>query len=133
MALKLLYIALGGGIGSLLRYLVSGIIQKSTSSIFPYGTLAVNIIGAFLIGFLWDLFQDIIIPNNVRMLIFIGLLGAFTTFSTFSLETLNLIRGKESVQALVNIVITNMSCLIFVFLGSASAKLLIKFIFRGKL
>lgn len=132
MVLKLLYVALGGGIGALLRYLVSGIIQKSTPGIFPYGTLAVNVIGALLIGFLWELFQNIVIPANIRILIFIGLLGAFTTFSTFSLETLNLIRDKENIQALMNIVVTNILCLSFVFLGSASAKLVIRFIERGK-
>ncbi|MGM0367527.1 MAG: fluoride efflux transporter CrcB [Actinomycetota bacterium] len=86
---------MGSGIGALLRYLVSGVIQKSTSGIFPAGTLAVNIIGALLIGFLWELFQNIIIPTNIRMFIFIGLFGAFTTFSTFSLETSNLIRKRK--------------------------------------
>jgi fluoride exporter len=133
MALKLLYVVIGGGAGALLRYLISGLIQKNSSGIFPYGTLVVNLIGALLIGFLWELFQNINISSNIRVFLFMGLLGAFTTFSTFSLETLNLIREKENIQALINIVVSNISCLILVFLGSASAKLLIKFINRGKL
>jgi len=133
MALKLLYVAIGGGTGALLRYLVSGIIQKDSPGIFPYGTLAVNLIGALIIGFLWELFQNITISSNIKVFLFMGLLGAFTTFSTFSLETLNLIREKENIQALVNIIVSNILCLILVFLGSASARLLIKFINRGKL
>ena len=133
MVLKLLYVIIGGGIGALLRYLISGLIQKNSSGIFPYGTLVVNLLGALIIGFLWELFQNITVSTNIRVFLFMGLLGAFTTFSTFSLETLNLIRDRENIQALINIFVSNISCLILVFLGSATAKLLIKFLDRGKL
>jgi fluoride exporter len=126
MVLKLMYVAIGGGTGALLRYLISGIIQKNSSGVFPYGTLAVNLIGALLIGFLWELFQNITVSSNFRVFLFMGLLGAFTTFSTFNLETLNLIKEKENIQALVNIIVSNISCLILVFFGSASARFLWK-------
>jgi fluoride exporter len=126
MVLKLMYVVIGGGTGALLRYLISGIIQKNSSGVFPYGTLAVNLIGALLIGFLWELFQNITVSSNFRVFLFMGLLGAFTTFSTFNLETLNLIKEKENIQALVNIIVSNISCLILVFFGSASARFLWK-------
>jgi fluoride exporter len=126
MVLKLMYVVIGGGTGALLRYLISGIIQKNSSGVFPYGTLAVNLIGALLIGFLWELFQNITVSSNFRVFLFMGLLGAFTTFSTFNLETLNLIKEKENIQALVNIIVSNISCLILVFIGSASARFLWK-------
>lgn len=133
MVLRLLYIAIGGGAGALLRYLISGLIQRNSSGIFPYGTLVVNCIGAFIIGCLWELFQGITISTNLKAFMFMGLLGAFTTFSTFNLETLNLIREKENMQALSNIAVNNISCLILVFLGSTLASLIIKFLNRGKI
>jgi CrcB protein len=122
MIIKLLYVIAGGGTGALLRYLVSGTIQKNSSGLFPFGTLAVNFIGALLIGFLWETFQNISISDNARGFLFIGLLGAFTTFATFSLETLNLIKCREYIQALVNVVVNNATCLILVFIGSAAAR-----------
>lgn len=94
MAIRLLYVIIGGGLGALLRYLLSGIIQKQSASLFPYGTLVVNLIGALLIGFLWELFQNITVSTNIRVFIFMGIIGAFTTFSTFSLETFNLLKDK---------------------------------------
>ncbi|MHB1346942.1 MAG: fluoride efflux transporter CrcB [Candidatus Humimicrobiaceae bacterium] len=130
MTIKLLYIVIGGGIGSLLRYLISGLVQRQSTGLFPIGTFTVNLIGALIIGFLWELFQNIAISTNIRVFIFMGLLGGFTTFSTFTLETFNLIKNKEYIQALINVTVSNISCLIFVFLGSASAKLLIKFLKR---
>ncbi|HAJ94917.1 MAG TPA: fluoride efflux transporter CrcB, partial [Actinobacteria bacterium] len=90
MWFRIFYVFVGGGIGALLRYLISGLIQKQSSGgVLPYGTLAVNLIGALFIGFLWELFQHITVSTNVRVFILIGLIGALTTFSTFSLETMN--------------------------------------------
>ena len=133
MAIKLLYVVIGGGLGSLFRYLLSGVIQKQSSSLFPYGTLAVNLIGALVIGFLWELFQNITVPSNIRVFIFMGILGGFTTFSTFSLETFNLIKDKQYMVALINVVVSNVFCIILVFAGSITVKFLIKLLHKGNL
>lgn len=130
MLIKFLYLFIGGGIGAVLRYVLSGLIQRQSESLFPYGTLAVNLIGALIIGFLWEIFQNINVSTNIRIFIFIGLLGAFTTFSTFSLETVNLIKEKEYINALANILISNITCITLVFMGSAFAKLLFKILKR---
>lgn len=126
MWMRLFYVVIGGGIGALLRYLISGLIQKQSISIFPHGTLVVNLIGAFIIGFLWELFQNVIVSTNIRVFLFMGILGAFTTFSTFSLETVNLIKDKEYITALINILISNLGCIILVFSGFAAARLLLR-------
>jgi len=133
MALKLLYVVLGGGLGALLRYLASGLVQRNSAGVFPYGTMAVNLAGALMIGILWELFQNITISTNARLFVFMGLLGAFTTFSTFSLETMNLVKDREYIQAVVNVAVSNISCLVLVFSGSALVRLLIRLINRGKL
>ena len=124
--MRLFYVVIGGGIGALLRYLISGFIQKQSISIFPHGTLAVNLIGAFIVGFLWELFQNVIVSTNIRVFLFMGILGAFTTFSTFSLETVNLIKDKEYITALINILISNFGCIILIFSGFAAARLLLR-------
>jgi CrcB protein len=90
-------IGLGGFIGAILRYLVSGQVQKWSESVdFPYGTLAVNLLGCLLIGALTrlDELRDVLTPD-MRLLLFIGLLGAFTTYSTFSNEAINLINDRR--------------------------------------
>jgi CrcB protein len=94
---NLLIIGMGGFIGAILRYLVSGQVQKWSESVnFPYGTLAVNLLGCLLIGALTrlDEIRDVLTPD-MRFLIFIGLLGAFTTYSTFSNEAINLINDRR--------------------------------------
>ena len=127
---RLIYVFAGGGIGALLRYSISGLVQKQSSGVFPYGTLAVNLIGALFIGFLWELFQHINVSTNVRIFILIGLIGALTTFSTFNLETMNLLKDKEYIKALISVVFNNISCLVLVFLSSAATRLLIKLLNR---
>lgn len=115
--MNLLFIAAGGALGALLRYGVSGWVYRFTSGDFPWGTIAVNLSGCFLIGFLWESAQRVTISPEIRSLIFIGFLGAFTTFSTFGLETVNLLRDGEIRQALNNILLSNISGIALVFAG----------------
>ena len=133
MAIRLIYVIIGGGLGALLRYLLSGIIQKQSASLFPYGTLVVNLIGAVVIGFLWELFQNITVSTNMRAFIFMGIIGAFTTFSTFSLETFNLLKDNQYLTALINVLVSNVFCIILVFAGSFAARFLLKLFGKGNL
>ncbi len=124
--IKLIYIAIGGAIGALLRHFVSGIPNKFTSGIFPWGTMIVNLFGAFIIGFLWGFSERIIISSNIRSFIFIGVIGAFTTFSTYTLESFNLIRDGEIKLGLANIFVSNVLGLVFVFLGFILSRFILK-------
>ncbi len=95
-------VGLGGFVGSVLRYLVSGWMQRlSGSSFFPYGTLSVNVLGCLFIGLLsgWAENAELFGPS-VRLFLLLGLLGGFTTFSTFGNETVILLRDRETLTAL---------------------------------
>jgi len=102
---KVLAVGIGGFIGSVLRYLVSGYVQQLSQSItFPYGTLVVNVVGCFIIGFLSQLADARgVFTAESRAFVFVGILGGFTTFSTFGNETLNFLREAENFPALVNV------------------------------
>jgi len=119
--MKLLYIAFGGIIGSVLRYLLSGFPHKYYFGTFPLGTLFVNLLGSFLIGFAFILFGKENIPENLKLFLFIGIFGSFTTFSTFMFESLNLFKDGDIKFALVNIAGANILGLFFVYLGYISA------------
>ena len=123
--IKLLFIALGGAAGTLLRYAVSIIGDRFYGSVFPAGILIVNLSGAFTVGFLWGLFEESNIPSPFRAPIFIGVLGGYTTFSTYALENFNLIRNGEYKIALINILASNILGIALVFIGFIIAKLLI--------
>ena len=114
---------IGGFIGSILRYSMSGFVQALSRSIhFPYGTLAVNLIGCFAIGFLSQLAETRgFFTAETRTLVFIGVLGGFTTFSAFGNETINLWREGESGLALINIAAHLVLCLGAVWLSRALA------------
>lgn len=103
--IKLLLIGTGGFLGSVLRYLVSGSVQAASHSIaFPYGTLAVNVIGCFLIGFLSELAEiRSLFSSDTRAFLVVGILGGFTTFSAFGNETMSLLRDGERTLALMNV------------------------------
>jgi len=123
--LNVFIVGLGGFIGSALRYLVGGWTQGLSKSLdFPYGTLTVNLIGCFVIGFLGELAEARgIFASETRLLIFIGLLGGFTTFSSFGNDTLNLARSGQMLNALTNIAVNVVFGLLLVWLGRTAAYL----------
>jgi CrcB protein len=123
---NILVIALGGSLGALSRYYLSKMITDYSGGTFPWGTLMVNLIGALLIGFLYGLFDRIIIPIEFRVFITIGFIGAFTTFSTFALESVNLLREGEIKLGLSNIIINNGASIICVLLGFYIAGLIMR-------
>jgi CrcB protein len=114
---KILFLAAGGAIGTLLRYSLSGLTYKFFDSVFPWGTLLVNLAGSFAIGLLWGFFDIENLSSNIRNFIFIGILGGFTTFSTFALENFSLFRDGEIKLALSNIIASNIVGIILVFAG----------------
>jgi CrcB protein len=123
MMIKLLLIGSGGFIGSVLRYLVSGSVQTASQSIaFPYGTLAVNVIGCLFIGFLSELAESrSLFSADTRSFLVVGILGGFTTFSAFGNETMNLLRDGEAALALANIGAQVLLCLGAVWVGHTLA------------
>lgn len=104
---KFIVIGLGGGLGAILRYLLSGWVQTWSKSIgFPYGTLAVNLIGCLLIGLLSGLVESRgLFSPEVRLFVIVGLLGGFTTFSALGNETFNLILSREGLLAFLNLAV----------------------------
>lgn len=114
-----LIVSLGAAIGGACRYWLSNIVYKFLPSDFPYGTLTVNIIGSLILGIVIYLFdsRELISPG-LRLFLTIGFCGGFTTFSTFSLETMNLIRNAEYLYAALNILSSVVLCLFVVFIAS---------------
>jgi len=102
---KVILVGVGGFIGSILRYLLSGYVQQWTQSAgFPFGTLAVNLVGCLAIGFLSQLADSRgVFTAETRALVFVGVLGGFTTFSTFSNESMNFLRDGENFPAVLNV------------------------------
>ncbi len=114
----ILYIAAGGAIGAVLRFGVSNGVHGLFGRDFPYGTLVVNVLGSLLIGVLSILFIERYTLNpEVRAIVIIGILGAFTTFSTFSMETFNLLENGEFLKALLNILLSVTLCLVATWAG----------------
>ena len=120
----ILFIALGGSIGAPLRYLVSRHINSISGGILPYGTLSVNVIGSIVIGFLFSLFNNVVVDENYKSLLSIGFLGAFTTFSSYSLETVSLFTDGEYRYAVLNLVLNN----VFAIAGAFAGILLFRYI-----
>lgn len=123
--LRFFIIALGGAIGTLARYIMGGLDYRFSNGVFPISTLVVNVTGSLAIGFLWSVVDRFAISPNVRMFIFIGVLGGYTTFSTFSLETFNLMRDGEYRIAVMNVVFSVVLSIVAVFAGYLASKALI--------
>ncbi len=121
---KVVLIAAGGGVGALLRYAVSGWAYRVAGAGFPWGTLSVNVLGSFVIGFLWAASERTPFGPLWTPFVFIGILGAFTTFSTYALESLNLLREGEVRLAVLNLLASNVLALLAVVLGFLGARYL---------
>jgi CrcB protein len=114
------WVALGSALGGIARYWCSGVAARLFGETFPWGTLLVNVTGSFVIGFFATLTGPdgrIFAGSTMRQFVMLGLLGGFTTFSSFSLQTLNLVQDSEWVQAGGNIVGSVVLCLLAVWLG----------------
>ncbi len=119
-----LMVALGGALGTISRYFVSGAVANAFGETFPWGTLIINISGSFIIGFFATLTAPdgrLFVSGSTRQFVMTGICGGYTTFSSFSLQTLNLMRDGEWLYAGGNILGSVTLCMIFVWLGSLCA------------
>jgi CrcB protein len=118
-----LAIAAGGALGALMRFWVSNAVYAIAGRQFPWGTLAVNVIGSLIMGFLYVLMiERLASAPEWRAFLLVGLLGAFTTFSTFSIETLNLIEQAQYARAVGNMLVSVVACVGAALLGVILAR-----------
>lgn len=122
-----LWIALGSALGGVARYWLSGVVARRFGEAFPVGTLIVNVTGSFAIGFIATLTDPsgrLLMSVSARQFIMVGILGGYTTFSSFSLQTLNLARNGEWLYAGVNVGLSVVMCLLAVWFGYVMARML---------
>ena len=123
---RALLLTVGGAIGTLLRYLVSLLASQWLGTEFPYGTLIVNVSGAFVIGLVQQLGTEaLLIPDNLRLFLTTGMMGGMTMYSTFSYETVQLMETGSWGQAGMNILVTTVICLGLCFLGMGVGRMLV--------
>ena len=123
--LNVLAIMAGGSIGALCRHGLFVLIQRFSGPVFPAGTLIVNLLGSFLIGFVWCLFDETHWSHEWRLFVFTGLLASFTTFSTFTRETFQLFKTGDWKTALIYATISNVFGILLVFFGILLCKRMI--------
>jgi CrcB protein len=117
-------VALGGALGTMARYFVSGVVANAFGETFPWGTLIINVTGSFVIGFFGTLTSPdgrLLVGAPARQFVMTGICGGYTTFSSFSLQTLNLMRDGQWLSAGGNIAGSVTLCMISVWLGSLAA------------
>ena len=119
-----LWIMVGSALGGAARFWLSGLVAHHFGETFPWGTLIINITGSFVIGFFATLTGPdgrLLVASEIRQFVMIGICGGYTTFSSFSLQTLNLVRDGEMMQASANILMSVLFCLAAVWIGYAAA------------
>ena len=122
---KTIFIALAGLVGTLLRYWLSGFVARRYGETFPWGTMAVNLIGCLVTGAVFFLTEErFLVSPTVRTVILIGLLGGFTTFSSYGLQTFTLLRDGEFGLAILNVVTSNILGLFMVWIGYVLGRVL---------
>ena|SRR5215217_2642029 len=122
---KTIFIALAGLVGTLMRYWLAGFVTRQYGENFPWGTLIVNLIGSFLAGALYHLAEErLLISPTLRTIILIGLLGGFTTFSSYGLQTFTLLRDGQLGLATLNLALSNVLGLLMVWAGYVALKLI---------
>ena len=122
---KTILIALAGLVGTLARYWLSGVVARQYGETFPWGTMAVNLIGCFLAGAIFYLTEErFLLSPTLRTIILIGFLGGFTTFSSYGLQTFTLLRDGEVGLATLNIAVSNTVGLLMVWAGYVMCKAL---------
>ncbi len=120
---NIIFVGLGGFLGAVLRFYLSSLFFK-----FPYRSLIVNLIGSFILGFSIYISEYFPIPSEYKYFVIAGFCGALTTFSTFSFETFEFIEYSQYLNAILNIILNVIGCLIMIYLGRASALFLSKVI-----
>ncbi len=120
----LILIAIGGAVGALLRFTVTSYIYYRVDGTFPWGTFVVNISGCLVIGVLWQMVENLSLPHHFRSFLFIGVLGAYTTFSAYGLETFNLLRENELGYVLLNVLGSNIIGIAMLVLGYTATRYL---------
>ncbi len=121
----IIFLAIGGTAGTLLRYWLSTLVQSTSKGTLPIGTFTVNMLGCFLFGAIWSLAEGrITLSPHLRLLILVGFMGAFTTFSTFAFESGSLLRDSQFTAAIINIFAQNIIGVIALLLGIALGRLI---------
>jgi fluoride exporter len=123
--IAILWMGAGGFLGTIARYLVSSAIAGMVGETFPWGTVIVNISGCFIIGILATTTGPdgrLIVAPDFRQFLLIGICGGYTTFSSFSLQTLNLLRAGDLMGALGNVAVSVIACMVAVWLGAAAGQ-----------
>lgn len=121
---KIIYLAVAGAAGTLARYWLGGLVQKNITTDFPFGTVSVNIVGCLVFGLLWAFMESrLSFSGQMRIVIFVGFLGSFTTFSSFIFETARLLDESQWLWASANIILQNVLGLVSIIVGLTIGRL----------
>lgn len=125
--MRLALICLGGAVGTGARYLLGGVVARWAGPDFPYGTLLINVLGSFLIGVVQQVgLTSLLIPDTLRLVLAVGVMGGFTTYSSFSYETIRLLEAGSWLAASVYVVLTTALCLACCVAGLSLGRVLIE-------